>query len=69
MVMRPRIMLLRYWFSVSDEEQKSCFQARIDDCNRRWTRSPMDFGTCKTWESVLRAKDVVISPANIPEVP
>ncbi len=69
MLVRSKITLLKYWFSVSDEEQESRFQARIDDPTRRWKLSPMDLEARKKWESFSRAKDVMFSRTNIPEAP
>ncbi|MCX5939799.1 MAG: polyphosphate kinase 2 [Cyanobium sp. LacPavin_0818_WC50_MAG_67_9] len=69
MLVRSGIVLLKYWFSVSDEEQESRFQARIDDPARRWKLSPMDLEARSNWESFSRAKDVMFSRTNIPEAP
>ena len=69
MLVRAGIVLLKYWFSVSDEEQESRFQARIDDPARRWKLSPMDLEARSKWESFSRAKDVMFSRTNIPEAP
>ena len=69
MLVRSGIVLLKYWFSVSDEEQESRFQARIDDPARRWKLSPMDLEARSKWESFSRAKDVMFSRTNIPEAP
>ena len=69
MLVRSGIMLLKYWFSVSDEEQESRFQARIDDPTRRWKLSPMDLEARNKWESFSRAKDVMVAHTNIPEAP
>jgi polyphosphate kinase 2 len=69
MLVRSGIILLKYWFSVSDEEQESRFQARIDDPTRRWKLSPMDLEARNKWEQFSRAKDVMFSRTNIPEAP
>jgi polyphosphate kinase 2 len=69
MLVRSGIMLLKYWFSVSDEEQESRFQSRIDDPARRWKLSPMDLEARNKWEQFSKAKDVMVVHTNIPEAP
>ena len=51
------IMLRKYWFSVSDEEQEARFQSRLQDPMRRWKLSPMDLESITRWEDYSRAKD------------
>jgi polyphosphate kinase 2 (PPK2 family) len=51
------IMLRKYWFSVSDEEQQRRFKSRLDDPMRQWKLSPMDFESITRWEDYSRAKD------------
>ena len=69
MLVRSGIVLLKYWFSVSDEEQEARFQARIDDPTRRWKLSPMDLEARQKWEEFSRAKDEMFAHTNIPEAP
>lgn len=69
MVVRSGIVLLKYWFSVSDAEQESRFQSRIDDPTRRWKLSPMDLEARDKWESFSAAKDMMFARTNIPEAP
>jgi polyphosphate kinase 2 len=69
MLVRSGIVLLKYWFSVSDAEQESRFQSRIDDPTRRWKLSPMDLEARNKWESFSKAKDVMFAHTNIPEAP
>lgn len=69
MVVRSGIVLLKYWFSVSDAEQESRFQSRIDDPTRRWKLSPMDLEARNKWESFSAAKDLMFAHTNIPEAP
>lgn len=69
MVVRSGIVLLKYWFSVSDAEQESRFQVRIDDPTRRWKLSPMDLEARNKWESFSAAKDLMFAHTNIPEAP
>ena len=51
------ILLRKYWFSVSDEEQERRFRSRLDDPMRRWKLSPMDLDSIRRWEDYSRAKD------------
>ena len=69
MLVRSGIMLLKYWFSVSDEEQEARFKARINDGTRRWKLSAMDLESRDRWEEFSRAKDDMFSHTNIPEAP
>ncbi len=63
------ILLRKYWFSVSDEEQQRRFQARLDDPMRRWKLSPMDLESITRWEDYSRAKDEMFVHTDIPEAP
>ena len=69
MLVRSGIVLLKYWFSVSDEEQDVRFQARIDDPTRRWKLSPMDLEARMKWAEFSQAKDEMFKHTNIPEAP
>jgi polyphosphate kinase len=57
MLVRSGIQLIKYWFSVSDEEQERRFQARVQDPMRRWKLSPMDLESRARWVAYSRAKD------------
>ncbi len=57
MLIRSGTMLIKYWFSVSNEEQEKRFKARIDDPTKRWKLSPMDLESRKKWVEYSRAKD------------
>jgi polyphosphate kinase len=57
MLIRSGIILIKYWFSVSDAEQERRFQARIDDRTKRWKLSPMDLEARRRWADYSRAKD------------
>jgi polyphosphate kinase len=57
MIMRSGIILIKYWFSVSDEEQEKRFKSRIDDPTKRWKLSPMDLKSRDMWEEYSKAKD------------
>jgi polyphosphate kinase 2 len=57
MLIRSGIILIKYWFSVSDEEQERRFQARIQDRTKRWKLSPMDLESRARWIEYSKAKD------------
>ena len=57
MLIRSGIILIKYWFSVSDEEQERRFRARINDITRRWKLSPMDMASRTKWVEYSKAKD------------
>ncbi|SDG29243.1 polyphosphate kinase 2, PA0141 family [Sinosporangium album] len=63
------IMLRKYWFSVSDEEQERRFHARLSDPMRRWKLSTMDLESINRWEDYSRAKDEMLVHTDIPEAP
>jgi polyphosphate kinase 2 len=69
MLVNSGILLLKYWFSVSDVEQEARFQSRIDDPTRRWKLSPMDLEARNRWVEFSKAKDAMFSRTNIPEAP
>ena len=57
MLVEDGILLRKYWFSVSDEEQEARFRSRLEDPMRRWKLSPMDLESITRWEDYSRAKD------------
>ena len=61
MLIRSGIILIKYWFSVSDHEQERRFQSRIDDPTRRWKISPMDLESRKRWLEYSKAKDAMFA--------
>jgi polyphosphate kinase 2 len=63
------ILLRKYWFSVSDEEQELRFRSRLDDPMRRWKLSTMDLESMTRWEDYSRAKDEMFVHTDIPEAP
>jgi polyphosphate kinase len=63
------VLLRKYWFSVSDEEQQHRFRSRLDDPMRRWKLSPMDLESISRWEDYSRAKDDMFVHTDIPEAP
>ena len=69
MIQRSGIILLKYWFSVSDKEQERRFQDRINDPTKRWKISPMDLKAREKWVEYSRAKDDMFAATDIPESP
>ena len=69
MLIRSGIMLVKYWFSVSDEEQERRFQARIDDPTKRWKLSPMDLESREHWVEYSRAKDEMFAHTDTKQAP
>jgi len=63
------IMLVKYWFSVSDEEQERRFRSRLDDPLRRWKLSPIDLESRARWVDYSHAKDEMFVHTDIPEAP
>ncbi|HTI35120.1 MAG TPA: polyphosphate kinase 2, partial [Miltoncostaea sp.] len=61
MLIRSGIILVKYWFSVSDAEQERRFQDRIDDPTKRWKLSPMDMEARARWLEYSRAKDAMFA--------
>jgi polyphosphate kinase 2 len=69
MLIRSGIVLIKYWFSVSDEEQERRFQARIDDPTKRWKLSPMDLESRSKWVEYSRAKDTMFAYTDTKQSP
>ena len=69
MLVRSGIIVLKYWFSISDEEQQLRFMMRIHDPMRQWKLSPMDLQSRVRWEDYTKAKEEMFSRTNIPEAP
>jgi polyphosphate kinase 2 len=69
MLVRSGIILIKYWFSVSDEEQERRFQARNVDPTRRWKLSPMDLESRRRWVEYSKAKDDLFKYTDIKEAP
>lgn len=69
MLIRSGIILIKYWFSVSDEEQERRFQARIDDPTKRWKLSPMDLESREHWIDYSMAKDEMFNHTDIKQSP
>jgi polyphosphate kinase len=69
MLVRSGIQVVKYWFSVSDEEQERRFQARIDDPTKRWKLSPMDLQSRARWVEFSKAKDEMFARTDIKQAP
>ena len=69
MLVEDGILLVKYWFSVSDEEQERRFQARLDDPLKRWKLSEMDIESRSRWVDYSRAKDTMFEYTDVPESP
>jgi polyphosphate kinase 2 (PPK2 family) len=69
MLIRSGIILLKYWFSVSDEEQERRFRQRATDPKRRWKLSPMDLESWNRWLDYSRAKDRMMQYTDIKQSP
>jgi polyphosphate kinase 2 len=67
MLNRSGIHLLKYWFSITDEEQEARFLGRIHDRLKQWKLSPMDLESRKRWEAYTLAKEVMMERTHIPE--
>lgn len=67
MLVEDGILLLKYWFSVSDVEQEARFRSRASDPMRRWKLSPNDVLSITKWEDYSRAKDAMLVHTDIPE--
>jgi polyphosphate kinase len=69
LLIRSGIILIKYWFSVSDEEQERRFLDRIKDPTKRWKLSPMDLESRTRWVEYSRAKDQMFLYTHLPESP
>jgi polyphosphate kinase 2 len=69
MLVRSGIILLKYWFSITDEEQYQRFQARIEDTLKQWKLSPMDLESRRRWEAYTKAKETMLARTHIDEAP
>jgi polyphosphate kinase len=69
MLVRSGITLLKYWFSITDEEQSMRFLGRIHDPLKQWKLSPMDLESRSRWEEYTKAKEVMLARTHIPEAP
>lgn len=69
MLIRSGIVLIKYWFSVSDEVQESRFKDRLGDPAKHWKLSPMDMAARSKWVDYSRAKDAMFEFSDIPDSP
>lgn len=69
MLVRSGIQLIKYWFSVSDEEQERRFQKRLKDPTKQWKLSPMDLESRKRWVEYSKAKDEMFAHTDIKQAP
>jgi len=69
MLQRSGIILIKYWFSITDDEQHLRFTMRINDPLKQWKLSPMDLESRRLWESYTKAKETMIERTHTPENP
>jgi polyphosphate kinase 2 len=69
MLVRSGIILIKYWFSITDEEQHFRFNMRIHDPLKQWKLSPMDLQSRVRWEAYTQAKEAMLQRTHIPEAP
>ncbi len=69
MLVRSGIILIKYWFSVSDEEQERRFQSRMQEPHKRWKMSPMDLESRSRWMEYSKAKDEMFAHTDIKQAP
>ena len=69
MLVRSGIVLIKYWFSITDEEQEFRFRMRIHDPLKQWKLSPMDLESRVHWEDYTKAKEEMLARTHIPEAP
>ena len=69
MLVRSGIMLIKYWFSITDDEQQFRFMMRINDPLKQWKLSPMDVESRARWEQYTKAKEEMLERTHTPEAP
>ena len=69
MLIRSGIQLIKYWFSITDEEQAFRFSCRVNDPLKQWKLSPMDLESRRRWEDYTVAKEIMLERTHIPEAP
>ena len=69
MLTRSGIKIVKYWFSITDEEQEARFRARIEDPLKQWKLSPMDLESRTRWEAYTQVKEILLERTHIPEAP
>src|SRR5260221_12033532 len=68
-LVRSGMVLLKYWFSITDDEQHLRFDMRIHDPIKQWKLSPMDLESRRRWEEYTKAKEAMLERTHIPEAP
>ena len=69
MLVRAGTILIKYWFSITDDEQQFRFLMRIHDPLKQWKLSPMDVESRRRWEAYTKAKEAMLERTSIPEAP
>lgn len=69
MLVRSEIKIIKYWFSISEDEQMRRFERRISDPLRQWKLSPMDIYSHERWEDYTKAKEEMLTRTNLSEAP
>ncbi len=69
MIVRSGVVLVKYWFSVSDDEQERRFQERLAEPTKRWKLSPMDLESRARWVEYSKAKDAMFAATDIKQAP
>jgi polyphosphate kinase 2 len=69
MLVNSGVQIIKYWFSISDDEQNLRFLGRIHDPLKQWKLSPMDLESRRRWEDYTRAKEIMLERTHIPEAP
>ena len=69
MLVRSGIVLVKYWFSITDDEQHRRFSMRISDPLKQWKLSPMDLESRRRWEQYTKAKEAMLERTHVPEAP
>jgi len=69
MLIRSGIQLVKYWFSITDDEQEFRFSCRVHDPLKQWKLSPMDLESRRRWEEYTKVKEVMLERTSIPEAP
>jgi polyphosphate kinase 2 (PPK2 family) len=69
MLVRAGIQLVKYWFSITDDEQAFRFEARIHDPLKQWKLSPMDLESRRRWEAYTRAKETMLERSHTADAP
>jgi len=69
MLVRSGVQILKYWFSITDQEQEFRFKCRVHDPLKHWKLSPMDLESRRRWEEYTKVKEIMLEKTNIPEAP